>query len=59
MSSEMVEVEYDDLVHQTDRAWLLMIDGYETWFAKSMCDIDEEASTIEVPRWIAEEEDLL
>ena len=49
---------YDELIHETESAWLLSFDGEEIWFAKSECAIDENEKNIEVPEWLAIEKGL-
>ncbi len=55
---ELLTIDYDALIHTGEQAWLLDIAGRELWLPKSQCEIDEDDSTIEVPRWICDEEDL-
>lgn len=63
---EFVDVTFDKLVRQSDKAFLVEVDGEEEWIAKSQVDnCDEleeelkkpaqkrELDTISVPRWIA------
>lgn len=66
MSDELVEVEYEELKGQSEKAFLLTIDGEECWVPKSQIDDVEEleeelklpdykrrGGTFEVPRWLA------
>lgn len=55
---ELQTIDYDALIHEGEQAWLVDIDGRELWLPKSQCEIDEDDSTIEVPQWICDEEDL-
>ena len=48
----------DALVRETDKAWLLQIDGEEVWIAKSVGDLDEANSEVTIPEWMAEEKGL-
>ena len=56
---EMVDVYYDSILHTTDNAYLLDIDGEDVWIAKSRSEIFEEDKIIEVERWLAEEKGLI
>jgi hypothetical protein len=66
MSDEFVEVEYEELKGQSEKAFLLSIDGEECWVPKSqIADVEEleeelklpdykrRGGTFEVPRWLA------
>jgi hypothetical protein len=63
---ETVEVEFDELVRQSEKAFLVSIDGEESWVAKSKTENSHELEkqlslppddrsvfTIIVPRWLA------
>lgn len=56
---DVQEYEVEEYKHETDKAWLLVIDGEEYWLAKSQCDYDEEEMVVEIPDWLAEEKGLL
>lgn len=58
-SDEMVTVDYDELLHETDLARLFDINGEEVWLPKSICKLDKDDSTIEMPEWLANKESLL
>lgn len=55
---ELIPIDYDALITSTDEAWLLEIDDRQIWLPQSQCEIDEENSTILVPKWLCDEEDL-
>ena len=58
---EEVEVDVDVVKAETAKAYLVVVDGEETWVAKSQIIDDDGLSpgdenvTIKVPRWIADE----
>lgn len=54
---DLVEVEYDELLAETDRAKLFMIDDSEVWIPKSQITYDEEG-VFAIPRWLARKNDL-
>jgi hypothetical protein len=57
---EPVEVTYDKVVHQTDKAVLLEIEGDEFWVPLSTIQNDfEEDGFITVPYWLADEKGLV
>jgi len=49
---------YDELLTQTDAAWLLRFDNEQIWLPKSQCDIDERTKEIDIPEWLAIEKGL-
>jgi hypothetical protein len=54
------EYEYDNLLQETDKAWLLDIEGEEIWFPKSQCNLTYGDSTyILVPDWLAGKKGLI
>jgi hypothetical protein len=57
---EPVIIEYDAIITEaeTAKAWLLQIEGEEIWFPKSICILDEDDSTIEAPKWLADEKNV-
>jgi hypothetical protein len=47
------ELCYEEIITQTDKAWLLKMDvGTEIWWPKSQCTLDEEECMIFVPHWL-------
>lgn len=56
--NELIEIDYMAKKSESPEAWLLEIEFREVWLPKSQCEIDEENSTILVPKWLCDEEDL-
>lgn len=57
---ELTIIDFDEIKHQTDNAWLLIIDKKEVWFPKSICQIDDpKENIICVPEWMAIEKGLV
>ena len=55
----MIEVEIEgEVVRETERAWLIDVDGDEIWLPKSICT-DNEDGTFTVPEWLAIEKGLV
>jgi len=50
---------FDDILKETDSAWLLDFGYIEVWLPKSQCEMDEDENTIEVPEWLAIEKELV
>lgn len=55
--------EYDELVHETDDALLLSIEGEEIWLPKlELSDeplkIDKDDQVVGIPRWLAKKKGL-
>ena len=56
---ETVTIPYDALQHETEKAWLVNVEGIAIWVPKSVVlSIDENAQTFEVARWWAEDRNL-
>lgn len=53
-----ITFEVEALVRETDRAWLLVIEGDEVWIAKSIGELDEANSEVTIPEWLAEDKGL-
>lgn len=65
--NELVDVHFDKLVHQTDKAFLVIVEDEETWVGKSEVDNADDleaelalpvnkrgdVDTIRVPKWLA------
>jgi len=52
-----LDIVYDDLVYETDKAYLLRFDDRDVWIPKSQVqDIDDEYITL--PLWLIEEKEL-
>lgn len=60
-SGDLVETDdfgYDRIVKETDKAFLLSIDGDKVWIPKSQCEIDKDRKLITIPLWLAEEKEM-
>lgn len=55
--SEMIDLDIDDILAETDKAWLVSIGGDEHWLPKSMCEIYNDQVTM--PEWLAEKKGLI
>ena len=58
IENEPVTIDYDEYVYETEKAWLLVIEGDEHWFPKSQCSLDTKEQTISVPCWLLEQKGL-
>ena len=62
MSDDEIEVEVDFIKHETDKAFLIEVDGEETWVPKPQIlnaedlEVGDESVTIVVPEWLADRE---
>lgn len=54
---DTVIVTADAVKHETKMAWLIVIDGVETWLPKSQCSRDN--LEFDVPEWLAIEKELV
>jgi len=55
---EFDSYEVDEFIHETDKAWLLDVEGLEDWFPKSVCEYEGEGSVL-IPRWLAKKKGLI
>jgi hypothetical protein len=54
---KLADVEYDEIVHETEKAFLFNIGGKEVWLPKSLIEVDYESKTITLPeKWAIEKE---
>lgn len=53
---DILEFELEKLVKETDKAWLVCIEGEEMWLPKSQVEIEDEI--VFIPEWLAKEKDL-
>ena len=52
------EYAFDELIKESELAWLLKMSDDEIWFPKSECELDEHDKLITVPEWLAVEKGL-
>lgn len=57
--SEIHNFDYEEFIDETDKAWYLVVEGKGNWFPKSVCQIDKENMTIDVPEWLAIDKEIL
>jgi len=57
--TDVQEYDVEELITETDKAWLLSVDGEELWLPKSQCEFDEDEMVVDIPDWLAEEKGLL
>ena len=53
-----VEIDFDELVHETPQAYCINIDSVQHWLPKSQSEIVADG-LIEVEEWLAIEEGLI
>jgi hypothetical protein len=53
---DILEFDLEELVKETDKAWLVKIEGEEMWLPKSQVEIEDEI--VFIPEWLAKEKDL-
>ena len=51
--SKSLSYPYDEIKHETEKAWLLEMGDDEFWFPKSQCKINEDDKEISMPAWLA------
>lgn len=55
---ETTTLEYDNLLYETDKAVLFVLNGEEKWVPKSLI-VDISKNEVEVYTWFAEKEQLI
>ncbi len=62
MDEEFVDLEYVQIKHETDGAWLIELggnnEGRTEWFPKSRCEIYTDTKEVNVPDWLADDKEL-
>lgn len=62
--AEMITLSFRSVKHETTKAWLIEFEmtqdlvSIEHWMPKSQCTIDRAAKEIEVPEWLAIENEI-
>lgn len=55
----LAEVEYEDIVSETQRGILFQIDGKRHWLPRSQIEVDTDAKQVTMPEWLAIEKGLV
>lgn len=55
----LAEVEYEDIVSETQRGILFQINGEEHWLPRSQIEVDTDAKVITMPEWLSIEKGLV
>ena len=65
-NAEFVSISVEEVIRETDKALLVLVEGMETWVPKSLIDDDSECYSMKsgpgemiVPLWFAEKEGLV
>lgn len=56
--TDTAEIYFDEIIRETDGAYLLQIDDEQQWVPKSLATITERG-IMEIPQWFAEKEGLV
>jgi hypothetical protein len=56
---KLADLDYTEIIHETDGAILFSIDGDEVWIPRSLLELDESTHTVTVPEWFALKEGLI
>lgn len=59
VSRAEMEIDFDEVVHESDSAWKVLIDDRTVWLPKSNCELDEMENKATVPKWLARKEGLV
>lgn len=55
---KIVDINYDDIIHETENATLFLFDETEVWLPKSWFELDERDKVISLPQFRAEEKEI-
>ena len=58
-SDKTVEIDFDNIEHETDDAVMFEVDKLLVWLPKSKIEFDRDEHTIELPEWLATEKGLV
>jgi len=58
MKSDLVDVKYSHIKHETDKAFLFEIGEKDVWIPKSACEVDETASIVTMRDRLATEKEI-
>ena len=56
---KLVDIEGAELLHETDKAWLLGINGEEVWLPKSLVEYDVQDNVVTLPERVAMDKGLI
>jgi len=55
----LADIEYDSIVHETEKAVQFSIGGKKVWLPKSVIEIDEDNKTVVMPEQLAIDKELV
>lgn len=58
MSKKIVDLKYDDIIHETEAAHLFNFGGKEVWLPRSWCEVDERDKVVSLPEDRAIEKEI-
>jgi hypothetical protein len=56
---KLVDLEYDEIKHETEKAYLFVIDGKDVWLPKSVVQINETDKEVTLPESLAIDKELV
>lgn len=54
----IVDLKFDDIMHETDHAYLFSFGGKEVWLPKAWVEVDERDKVISIRQSRAEEKEI-
>jgi hypothetical protein len=57
--SKLCDVAYDEIIHETEKAVLFLIDDKEVWLPRSVIEIDSDIKAITLPERMAIDKGLV
>jgi hypothetical protein len=55
----LVDIDYEELLSETDKAYCFAIDNKEVWLPKSLAELDKDSKQVTIPYRIAYEKGLI
>jgi hypothetical protein len=56
---KLVDLEYDEIKHETEKAYLFVIDGKDVWLPKSVVQVNETDKEVTMPESMAIDKELV
>lgn len=57
-NSDLRDISFTTVIQETEKAYLLLIEGEEVWLPKSQVEVHEGDQVVVCPNWLCEEKGL-
>jgi len=59
MKNDEMIIEYDSIIHETEDAYLIVVEDNKHWFPRSITEIDEDFNCLKAPLWFLNDKGLI